>query len=261
MTIGLKITNLSKIWNPGSNNPVNALSNINLHIKVGEFVVLLGPSGCGKSSLLYILAGLEKATNGVAEFDGLTIESPSPERGFIFQEASLYPWLTVKDNVTFGLKISGFSQKKRDIAAERLLKLVGLKGAGEHRPHQLSGGMRQRAALARALAMEPKVLLMDEPFAALDIQTRSRMQTHLLDVWKESKASVVLVTHSIDEALALADRVIVFTSRPGQIKAEISVSEPRPRDLRSSKMLKLAKQCEKLLEEEVEKAFKEQELA
>tara|TARA_B100000085_G_scaffold217732_1_gene202312 strand:- start:698 stop:1483 length:786 start_codon:yes stop_codon:yes gene_type:complete len=261
MTIGLKINNLTKIWNPDSNNPVKALDNINLNIELGEFVVLLGPSGCGKSSLLYILAGLENATKGTAKFDGLKIESPSPERGLIFQEASLYPWLTVKDNVTFGLKISGFSQNKRDKAAERLLKLVGLKGAGEHRPHQLSGGMRQRAALARALAMQPKVLLMDEPFAALDIQTRARMQTHLLDVWKESKASVVLVTHSIDEALALADRVIVFTSRPGQIKAEISVSEPRPRDLRSSKMLKLAKQCEKLLEEEVEKAFKEQELA
>ena len=125
MTIGLKITNLSKIWNADSKNPVNALSNINLHIEVGEFVVLLGPSGCGKSSLLYILAGLEKATNGVAEFDGLTIDSPSPERGFIFQEASLYPWLTVKDNVTFGLKISGFSQNKRNKAAERLLKLGG----------------------------------------------------------------------------------------------------------------------------------------
>ena len=130
MTIGLKISNLSKIWNPDSNNPVKALDNINLNIELGEFVVLLGPSGCGKSSLLYILAGLENATEGIAEFDGLKIKSPSPERGFIFQEASLYPWLTVKDNVTFGLKISGFSQKKRDKAAERLLKLVGLKGAG-----------------------------------------------------------------------------------------------------------------------------------
>jgi len=261
MKSGLKIKKLSKIWNPDSNNPVKALENINLEIDAGEFVVLLGPSGCGKSSLLYILAGLEEATGGMSEFDGLEIKAPAPERGFIFQEASLYPWLTVKDNVTFGLKIAGLSQSQRELAAERLLKLVGLKGAGDHRPHQLSGGMRQRAALARALAMEPKVLLMDEPFAALDIQTRARMQTHLLDVWKDSGASVVLVTHSIDEALALADRVVVFTSRPGKIKAEISVSEARPRDLRSSRMLELAKQCEELLGEEVEKAFKEQELA
>ena len=134
-------------------------------------------------------------------------------------------------------------------------------GAGDHRPNQLSGGMRQRAALARALAMEPKVLLMDEPFAALDIQTRARMQTHLLDIWQASQASIILVTHSIDEALALADRVVIFTSRPGQIKDEIIVKEPRTRDLRSPKMIELARRCEELLAEEVDKAFKEQEIA
>ena len=261
MTLGLQIKNISKTWNPDSFNPVVALKNINLDVTLGEFVVLLGPSGCGKSSLLYILAGLEDATKGVAEFDGHQILKPSPERGLIFQEASLYPWLTVKDNITFGLKISGLSISKREAAADRLLKLVGLKGTGDQRPHQLSGGMRQRAALARALAMEPKVLLMDEPFAALDIQTRSRMQTHLLDIWQASQASILLVTHSIDEALALADRVIIFTSRPGKIKDEIKVNEPRPRDLRSPKMIKLARRCEELLAEEVEKAFKEQETA
>ncbi len=261
MTLGLKIKNISKTWNPDSVNPVVALKNINLDVALGEFVVLLGPSGCGKSSLLYILAGLEDASRGVAEFDGRQIVKPSPERGLIFQEASLYPWLTVKDNITFGLKISGLSASKKEAAAEKLLKLVGLKGTGDQRPHQLSGGMRQRAALARALAMEPKVLLMDEPFAALDIQTRSRMQTHLLDIWQASQASILLVTHSIDEALALADRVIVFTSRPGKIKDEIIVNEARPRDLRSPKMIKLARRCEELLAEEVEKAFKEQETA
>ncbi len=261
MTLGLKIKNISKTWNLGSINPVDALKNISLDVALGEFVVLLGPSGCGKSSLLYILAGLEEATEGIAEFDGLRILKPSPERGLIFQEASLYPWLTVKDNITFGLKICGLSSSKREAAAQRLLKLVGLMGTGDHRPHQLSGGMRQRAALARALAMEPKVLLMDEPFAALDIQTRARMQTHLLDIWQASKASIILVTHSIDEALALADRVVIFTSRPGQIKDEIIVKEPRTRDLRSPKMIKLARRCEELLAEEVDKAFKEQEIA
>jgi NitT/TauT family transport system ATP-binding protein len=257
----LKIKNVSKIWNPNSDNPVEALKNINLDVELGEFVVLLGPSGCGKSTLLYLIAGLETATDGVAEFDGLKITAPSPERGLIFQEASLYPWLTVKDNITFGLKINGMTVEKREVAADRLLKLVGLKGSGNNKPHQLSGGMRQRAALARALAMEPKVLLMDEPFAALDIQTRARMQTHLLNIWNASGASVLLVTHSIDEALALADRVVVFTSRPGQIKSEIKIDEPRPRDLRSANMIKLAKRCEGLLAEEVEKAFEEQELS
>ncbi|MEK9814964.1 MAG: ABC transporter ATP-binding protein [Paracoccaceae bacterium] len=261
MTLGLKIKNVFKTWNPNSDNPVEALKNINLDVELGEFVVLLGPSGCGKSTLLYLIAGLETATDGVAEFDGLKITAPSPERGLIFQEASLYPWLTVKDNITFGLKINGMTVEKREVAAERLLKLVGLKGSGNNKPHQLSGGMRQRAALARALAMEPKVLLMDEPFAALDIQTRARMQTHLLNIWNASGASVLLVTHSIDEALALADRVVVFTSRPGQIKSEIKIDEPRPRDLRSANMIKLAKRCEGLLAEEVEKAFEEQELS
>lgn len=259
--LGLKISNVSKIWNPNGPEPVPAVQDLSLDVALGEFVVLLGPSGCGKSSLLYIVAGLEEATEGSVTFDGLEVEEPSPERSLIFQEASLYPWLTVKDNITFGLKIAGKSKAKQDAAAERLLRLVGLVGAGDRRPHELSGGMRQRAALARALAMEPKVLLMDEPFAALDIQTRARMQGHLLEIWESSKASVLLVTHSIDEALALADRVVVFTARPGQIKAEISIDAARPRDLRSPEMINLARRCEELLGEEVEKSFKEQELA
>lgn len=259
MTLGLKISNVSKTWNPDGPEPVPAVRNLTLDVALGEFVVLLGPSGCGKSSLLYIVAGLEDATEGSVSFDGLEVTEPSPERSLIFQEASLYPWLTVRDNITFGLKMSGQSPQKRDEAAEKLLRLVGLVGAGSRRPHELSGGMRQRAALARALSMKPKVLLMDEPFAALDIQTRARMQGHLLNIWESSKASVLLVTHSIDEALALADRVVVFTARPGQIKAEIPINAPRPRDMRSPEMVELARQCEGLLAEEVEKSFREQE--
>ncbi|MBC57550.1 MAG: ABC transporter ATP-binding protein [Confluentimicrobium sp.] len=261
MTLGLSIKTVSKMWNPDGPEPVSALSNLSLDVAIGEFVVLLGPSGCGKSTLLYIVAGLEAATQGSVTFDGLEVTAPSPERSLIFQEASLYPWLTVKDNITFGLKIAGHSLEKREKAADRLLRIVGLAGAGDRRPHELSGGMRQRAALARALSMEPKVLLMDEPFAALDIQTRARMQKHLLDIWETSGASVLLVTHSIEEALALADRVVVFTARPGQIKAQLSIDAPRPRDLRSPEMIELARQCEALLAEEVEKSFQEQELA
>jgi len=259
MTLGLSLKNVSKIWNPEGSDPVPAVLNLSLEVENGEFVVLLGPSGCGKSSLLYVVAGLEGATQGSVTFDGLEITAPSPERSLIFQEASLYPWLTVQDNITFGLKIAGATETKMAKAADRLLRLVGLVGAGDKRPHELSGGMRQRAALARALAMEPKVLLMDEPFAALDIQTRARMQQHLLDIWSTSGASVLLVTHSIDEAIALADRIIVFTARPGQIKSEIRIDASRPRDLRSPEMIDLARECEAHLAEEVEKAFKEQE--
>jgi NitT/TauT family transport system ATP-binding protein len=258
--LGLSVTNVSKVWNPDGPEAVPAVTNLTLDVALGEFVVLLGPSGCGKSSLLYIVAGLEQATSGTITFDGLPVTEPSPERSLIFQEAALFPWLSVRENVGFGLSIKGGSPVRRAEKVERLLRMVGLGGAGDRRPDQLSGGMRQRAALARALAMDPKVLLMDEPFAALDIQTRARMQDHLLAIWQASGASVLLVTHSIDEALALADRIVVFTARPGQIKAEITVDAPRPRDLRSPEMIDLARRCEALLAEEVTKAFKEQEL-
>ncbi|MCU0825978.1 MAG: ABC transporter ATP-binding protein [Tabrizicola sp.] len=258
--LGLSITNVSKVWNPDGPDPVPAVTNLTLDVKPGEFVVLLGPSGCGKSSLLYIVAGLEEATSGTVTFDGLPVKEPSPERSLIFQEAALFPWLSVRDNVGFGLSIKGGQPGARTEKVDKLLRMVGLGGAGDKRPDELSGGMRQRAALARALAMDPKVLLMDEPFAALDIQTRARMQDHLLAIWQASGASVLLVTHSIDEALALADRIVVFTARPGQIKAEITIDTPRPRDLRGPEMIDLARRCEALLAEEVTKAFQEQEL-
>lgn len=258
--LGLSIANVSKVWNPDGADPVPAVTNLTLDVALGEFVVLLGPSGCGKSSLLYIVAGLENATSGTVTFDGLPVTQPSPERSLIFQEASLFPWLSVRENVGFGLSIRGGQPVVRKEKVDALLRMVGLGGAGDRRPDELSGGMRQRAALARALAMDPKVLLMDEPFAALDIQTRARMQDHLLTIWRASGASVLLVTHSIDEALALADRIVVFTARPGQIKAEITVEAARPRDLRSPEMIDLARRCEALLAEEVSKAFKEQEL-
>jgi NitT/TauT family transport system ATP-binding protein len=258
--LGLAIANVSKVWNPDGADPVPAVTNLTLDVALGEFVVLLGPSGCGKSSLLYIVAGLENATSGTVNFDGLPVTQPSPERSLIFQEASLFPWLSVRDNVGFGLSIKGGQPGARKDKVDALLRMVGLGGVGDRRPNELSGGMRQRAALARALAMDPKVLLMDEPFAALDIQTRARMQDHLLTIWQASGASVLLVTHSIDEALALADRIVVFTARPGQIKAEITVEAARPRDLRSPEMIDLARRCEALLAEEVSKSFKEQEL-
>jgi len=232
-----------------------------LDVAPGEFVVLLGPSGCGKSSLLYLVAGLEATTDGVLLCDGQPITGPSTERGMIFQEASLYPWLTIADNVSFGLKLHGVPVAERRASALELLHKVGLSDAANKRPDELSGGMRQRAALARALSMHPKVLLMDEPFAALDIQTRAKMQGHLLDTWRASGASVLLVTHSIEEALALADRIVVFTARPGRIKEIVPVDLTRPRSMRDPELIALQQQLADLLADEVDRAFLEQEAA
>lgn len=257
----ISMCGLSKVWNPGTLKALTAIEDISFDVAPGEFVVLLGPSGCGKSSLLYLVAGLEAVTGGALLCDGLPIAGPSTERGMIFQEASLYPWLTIADNVSFGLRLQGVAASERRASALELLRKVGLSDAANKRPEELSGGMRQRAALARALAMRPKVLLMDEPFAALDIQTRAKMQGHLLDAWHASSASVLLVTHSIEEALALADRIVVFTARPGRIKEIVPVDLPRPRSIRDPHIIALQQQLADLLADEVDRAFLEQEAA
>lgn len=257
----ISMRDLRKVWNPGTPKALTAIEGMTLDVAPGEFVVLLGPSGCGKSSLLYLVAGLEAVTDGTVLCDGQPIIGPSTERGMIFQEASLYPWLTIADNVSFGLKLQGVSVSERRAIALELLRKVGLSDAANKRPDELSGGMRQRAALARALAMHPKVLLMDEPFAALDIQTRAKMQGHLLDTWRASGASVLLVTHSIEEALALADRIVVFTARPGRIKEIVSVGLARPRSMRDPQLVALQQQLADLLADEVDRAFLEQEAA
>jgi NitT/TauT family transport system ATP-binding protein len=259
MGSSIELRRVTKVWNEGLGNAVTAVESLSLAVAAGEFVVLLGPSGCGKSSLLYMLAGLEQPTAGELLCDGVRVSGPGPERSMIFQEASLYPWLTALDNVAFGLRLRGVGPAQRAAQAQTLLRQVGLGDVGARRPHELSGGMRQRVALARALAMQPKVLLMDEPFAALDVQTRSRMQGHLLEVWRVSSASVLLVTHSIDEALALADRIVVFTARPGRVKHEVAVALPRPRDPHDPRMVDLHRQLTELLADEVDRAFLEQE--
>ena len=248
-----------KTWAAGTKRAHEALRDVDLDIAPGEFVVFLGPSGCGKSTLLYLIAGLEEATEGLTWSFGDPVETPSPERSLIFQETSLFPWLTVWQNVSFGLAIRGASQAHRRAVAAEALQRVGLKAAMDKRPDELSGGMRQRVAVARALAMRPKVLLMDEPFAALDVQTRARMQDFLLDVWRDSGASVLFVTHHIDEAVALADRVVVFTSRPGRIKTIVPIDLPRPRNLFSREVEALRIQLTDLLRDEVDRAFAEQE--
>jgi NitT/TauT family transport system ATP-binding protein len=250
---------VGKIWAIGTRRAHEALVDIDLNVEDGEFVVLLGPSGCGKSTLLYLIAGLEETTSGELRSFGELVAAPGPDRSLIFQETSLFPWLTVGQNVTFGLQLRGVAASERQKVAEDVLARVGLKEAIEKRPDELSGGMRQRVAVARALAMQPKVLLMDEPFAALDVQTRAKMQDFLLDVWRSSKASVLFVTHHIDEAVALADRVAVFTARPGRIKEIVPIDLPRPRDPFDPACQKLRLQLTEILSAEVDRAFAEQE--
>ncbi|MBB4002038.1 MAG: ABC transporter ATP-binding protein [Aurantimonas endophytica] len=255
----LSLESVSKVWQSDGREPVRALDDFNLEIAREEFVVFLGPSGCGKSTLLYMIAGLEETTGGTILDEGVPIHGPSFDRGLIFQDASLFPWLTISDNVTFGLSLRGVSAAERERTAEQLLRSVGLAGMGDKRPDELSGGMRQRAACARALAVRPKILMMDEPFAALDVQTRTKMQDFLLTLWRESRASIILVTHSIDEAISLADRVVVFTARPGKVKAIVPIEMERPRPPRDPRYHAYRDLFTDLLADEVDRAFAEQE--
>jgi NitT/TauT family transport system ATP-binding protein len=213
--------------------PVHALDNVTLDIGEGEFVALLGPSGCGKSTLLNLLAGFDKRSSGDLLFDGAPIEKPGPDRGVVFQEASLFPWLNVWDNITFGPRVQGLRRDAYEDKARAMLKLVGLDAFSDALPAQLSGGMRQRVGIARVLVMNPRALLMDEPFGALDAQTRLAMQQLLLDVWQTLGTTVLFVTHDIDEAILLADRICIMSARPGKITHEIAVKLPRPRSIES----------------------------
>ena len=223
------VENLNKRFFSDS-GPLEVLSQINININGGEFISLVGHSGCGKSTLLRILAGLETEYEGVARLDGQPILKPSLEKGFVFQDHRLFPWLTVAENIGYGLP------KGRDKAARvaELVELVGLTGFEKHRPSQLSGGMAQRAAIARALGTSPKVLLLDEPFGALDAMTRITMQEEILKIWEKERVTVVLVTHDIDEAVYLSNEVLVIAGRPGQIVSRVEVSLGRPRDRLSS---------------------------
>jgi NitT/TauT family transport system ATP-binding protein len=208
---------------------VPAVQGIDLHIHSGEFVALLGPSGCGKSTLLNLVAGFEQPSAGRLLVDGAPVTRPGPARGVVFQEAALLPWLDVWENVVFGPKVQGLRPADYEPRAEEMLRIVGLADFKKHLPVQLSGGMRQRVGIARVLTLGSRVLLMDEPFGALDAQTRMTMQELLLQVWQQLKPTVVFVTHDIDEALFLSDKVYVMTARPGRIQSAIPVPIPRPR--------------------------------
>jgi len=208
---------------------VDAVAGVSIDVKPGEFVSLIGPSGCGKSTLLNVAAGFVKPSAGDALLDGIRIERPGADRGVVFQQYSLFPWMTVRKNVEFGLKIQGVSASERETKARTLLGLAGLLHFENHYPEQLSGGMKQRVGIVRALSVSPQVLLMDEPFGALDSQTRVVMQEILTNMWQRLRISVLFITHDIDEAIFLSDRIYVMTARPGRIKSEIVVPLPRPR--------------------------------
>ncbi|MBX3626494.1 MAG: ABC transporter ATP-binding protein [Rhizobacter sp.] len=208
---------------------VEAVRSASVHVRPGEFVSLIGPSGCGKSTLLNAVAGFLKPNGGQVLLDGQAITGPGSDRGVVFQQYSLFPWMTVRKNVEFGLKMKGVSLTERESQARTLLGLAGLLSFENHYPDQLSGGMKQRVGIVRALATSPQVLLMDEPFGALDSQTRVVMQEILTNMWQRLRISVLFITHDIDEAVFLSDRIYVMTARPGRIKAELPVPLPRPR--------------------------------
>jgi NitT/TauT family transport system ATP-binding protein len=225
----IQIQNVGQVFRT-SGAEVIALSDVSLDIKPGRFVVLVGPSGCGKSTLLMMLAGLRQQTSGTVLVNGAPIPAPDPNRvGVVFQEASLFPWLTAEENVEFPLALRGIAKAERRAKAEEMLKLVGLEGFGKRHPHELSGGMKQRVSIARGLVQDPPVLLMDEPFAALDEQTRMTMGDELLRIWAATGKTVVFVTHSLTEAVYLADEVAVMSARPGRIVDLLQVQLPRPR--------------------------------
>ena len=246
----LSIRDLRKTF-PKKDGEMVAIENFNIEVKEGEFICILGPSGCGKTTLLRIVAGLETLTSGTILLNDKPIVGPGSDRGMVFQEFALFPWRTVRKNVEFGLEIKKKPEKERMEISQKYIDLVGLKGFESYHPHQLSGGMKQRVGIARALANEPMLLLMDEPFGALDAQTRNLMQKELLRIWQETKKTVIFITHSVDEACYLADRIVVMTHRPGTIKETFQITWDRPRDRASLEFANLRKTILAELEREV----------
>ena len=252
----LCIENVSKVFQE-RNGTVTALQNTSFCVAESEFVTILGPSGCGKSTILRIIAGLEEASSGRVLLDGKEISEPGKDRGMVFQAYTLFPWLTVEENIAFGLNVAGRSRAEQQDAVKFYIERIGLKGFEKTYPRKLSGGMKQRVAIARALANDPKVLLMDEPFGALDAQTRTVMQELLLSVWDESHKTILFVTHDVEEAVFIGDTIYVMTARPGRIKARITVDLPTKRtyDLKmSEQFLTIKRDVLELIREEAWKA-------
>lgn len=252
---GVSIRNVSKVFFPAHDEPVEALKPVSLEIEPGEFVAVIGPSGCGKSTLLNIVAGFEKATAGSVVVDGSKVEKPDIDRGMVFQQYALFPWLNVQENVEFGLKQMKVPAEERADIVLSFLKLVGLSDFANARIDSLSGGMKQRVALARVFCTNPSIILMDEPFGALDALTRSMLQKELLSIWQEYEKTVMLITHSVQEALVLANRIVVITSRPGKVKLDTRVDLPYPRDPKSAEFRKLESEILEQLTDEIAKSY------
>jgi NitT/TauT family transport system ATP-binding protein len=248
----IKIVNACKDYVSGG-KAMHAVENVSFDIKDAEFICIVGPSGCGKSTLLRMIAGLEPISHGEIIVGDKKVTGPSPSIGFVFQEYTLFPWRTVQKNVEFGLEMKRMPPQEREKIASRYIDMVGLSKFRDSYPHQLSGGMKQRTAIARTLAVNPEVLLMDEPFGALDAQTRNLLQEELLDIWSKERKKVLFVTHNVDEAVFLADRVIIMTARPGRIKEIVDIDIPRPRIRTETEVNKVRTAILKTLFEEVQK--------
>jgi len=262
--IKIKAVKVNKTFSNGKNSVV-AIKDLNLEIEEGEFTVILGPSGCGKTTFLHLLAGFEKPTDGQLLLNGKSIDKPGRDRGFVFQDHSLFPWRTVMGNVKFGLEMEGLEEAEATKKAQEYIDLVSLTGFEDAYPHTLSGGMKQRVGIARAFAYDPDVLLMDEPFGSLDAQTRKVMQRELVKIWrkleeKEKKKTIVFITHSVIEAVFLADKVYVFTARPSSVKGAFHIDLPRPRDYSGDRYLEVRSNVLELLEEEVQKSVWQKKL-
>jgi ABC-type nitrate/sulfonate/bicarbonate transport system ATPase subunit len=255
-TKGITIEGLGVTFNAGQEGAVEALSPVDLQIQPGEFIALVGPSGCGKSTLLNVLAGFINPTTGKALVGDELITRPDIDHGMVFQDYALFPWLNVIDNVAFGLERQGIGKDERYARALENLDMVGLKDFAHKRVHELSGGMKQRVAIARVFSTNPSIILMDEPFGALDALTRRFLQHQLLEIWQRNRKTVVFITHSVQEAVYLASRVIVMTARPGQIKLDLTVDLPHPRDFASAEFRELEKRVYDHLDEELAKSFK-----
>ncbi len=246
----VEISNLTRLFTRDDGGIVQAIGGVSLTISDDEFVSFVGPSGCGKTTLLRIIAGLDHATSGMILLDGKQISGTSPMVGMVFQEYSLFPWRNVLDNVAFGPQMRGIPKNDRRDLARKFVSLVGLEQFEKSYPYELSGGMRQRVAIARALANDPDLLLMDEPFGALDAQTRNKMQVELLSIWERSKKTILFVTHSVDEAVFLSDRIVVMSSRPGKIRSVVPVTIPRPRDRTAPEFAQLRRDVLALIDEQ-----------
>jgi NitT/TauT family transport system ATP-binding protein len=255
----LVVRNLRKSFrSQRSAEPIQVFDNISFEVHPSEFISLVGPSGCGKTTFLRILDGLIPRDDGNILLDGKAVIQPGPDKGFVFQDSSLLLWRTVVDNVILGLELQGVGKKEARTKAQQYIALVGLKGFEQHYPHELSGGMQQRVNLARALIVDPEILLMDEPFASLDAQTREIMQAELLKMWRQTRKTVIFVTHQIEEAVYLSDRVVVFSARPAKIREIVKVGLPRPRSLavkRTPEFLQLADRIWNLIQQEVLKSM------